>query len=147
MRRTRIVNKVLQRYWRYSRGLTLGAQGIVLDGQDRVLLIRHTYRPGWHLPGGGVEAAKRTAVEMLTEARDFGQRLGVRVETHVRVAPNAEQEILDFAQSQDVDLLILGTSNRPVTNRPFFGHRISYMAENSTLPIVILALPAHLSSG
>ncbi|MGF1616525.1 MAG: cation:proton antiporter [Acidimicrobiia bacterium] len=101
---------------------------------------------GVYLPGGGIEEAKRTAEEMLDEARDFGQRLEVRVETHVRVAPNAEQEILDFAESQDVDLLILGTSNRPVTNRPFFGHRISYMAENSTLPIVILALPAHLSS-
>jgi nucleotide-binding universal stress UspA family protein len=102
---------------------------------------------GVYLPGGGIEAAKRTAEEMLTEAREFGRRLDVMVETHIRVAPNAEQEILDFAESQNVDLLILGTSNRPVTNRPFFGHRISYMAENSNLPIIILALPAHQNTG
>jgi Kef-type K+ transport system membrane component KefB len=102
---------------------------------------------GVYLPGGGIEAAKRTAEEMLNEAREFGRRLDVMVETHIRVAPNAEQEILDFAESQNVDLLILGTSNRPVTNRPFFGHRISYMAENSNLPIIILALPAHQNTG
>jgi hypothetical protein len=38
--------------------------------------------------------------------------------------------------------LVLGTSNRPLTSRPFFGHRISYMAENATGPMVMVALPS-----
>ncbi len=33
--------------------MTMGARVMVVDG-DKVLLIRHTYVPGWQFPGGGV---------------------------------------------------------------------------------------------
>lgn len=51
----RAVTKVLRPIWRLRRGMTLGAQGALIDSGDRVLLVRHSYRPGWFFPGGGVE--------------------------------------------------------------------------------------------
>lgn len=89
-----------------------------------------------------VDDARRAATEMLASAASLGSRLGVKVDTLVRVAPNAEEEIVQLANSGDYDMLVIGTATRPLTNRPFFGHRVSYIVEHAEIPVAIIALPS-----
>lgn len=80
------------------RAHTLGVRALVRDDDGRVLLVRHTYLPGWYLPGGGVdpgetiaEAAARELVEETGVApsdapRLFGLYLNRRVSRRDHVA-------------------------------------------------------------
>lgn len=55
---------------RLSRGMTLGVRGIAVDGEGRVLLVRHTYLHGWWLPGGGVERGQACEAALVREIRE-----------------------------------------------------------------------------
>lgn len=52
--------------------LRFGVRLVAFDGQGRVFLVRHSYLPGWHLPGGAVEIGETAREAVRREAREEG---------------------------------------------------------------------------
>lgn len=94
--RARVVGSSIYAYQRVARftrvgrwPLTIGVRIIVRDGDSHVLLVRHTYAPGWHFPGGAVDrretavdaAVRELREEALIEATSPPRLVGIYLST------------------------------------------------------------------
>lgn len=73
----RIVGSSIYAYQRVAKiartgrwPLTIGVRIIVRDEADQVLLVRHTYSPGWHFPGGAIDRRETAADAAVRELRE-----------------------------------------------------------------------------
>ena len=66
----KVLLRAVQPFWRMRRGMTLGVRGCVIDAEGRILLVKHSYQPGWHFPGGGVEWAETAEAAVIREVRE-----------------------------------------------------------------------------
>ena len=67
-------DRLRRAYWLVARPVSVGVLSLVVDEGGRVMLVEHTYRHGWYLPGGGVHRK-----EPLDEAvrRELREEVGV----------------------------------------------------------------------
>jgi ADP-ribose pyrophosphatase YjhB (NUDIX family) len=76
-------HRLMHFYFRIARPMTLGVRAIVIDTDARVLLVRHTYVAGWHLPGGGVEVGESMLEAVHREVLEEGNvRMTVAPQLH-----------------------------------------------------------------
>ncbi|MBN9071011.1 MAG: NUDIX domain-containing protein [Rhizobiales bacterium] len=106
------------------RPMTLGARGVVHDvAKNAVFLIRHTYVPGWQLPGGGVEHGETMLDALVREVREEGnievtappRLVSIHLNSHVSRRDHvALYLITDFRQAAPM------TPNREIAEAGFF---------------------------
>ena len=77
-----VLRRFFHLYWRFARGLTIGVRAVVIDGEGRVFLVKHTYVAGWQLPGGGVEVGETLLDALKRELVEEG-RIEVLDEPHL----------------------------------------------------------------
>lgn len=79
------------------RPLTLGVRLLVRDEAGRVLLIRHSYVDGWHMPGGGVGKGESIQAAGLRELREevglIAEGVPRLVSFHARLRPWASDHV------------------------------------------------------
>ena len=133
-------------YWRFARGMTLGVRAVVLDDQNRVFLVKHSYVSGWHLPGGGVETgetlrkalhrelAEEGGIELVGEPALFGVYLNSHVSRRDHVAiyvvRNFSQDRLPEPNSEIIDCGFFETTAMPADTTPGTRLRISEVVES-----------------
>ena len=63
--------KYFHLYFVLKRPMTLGVRAMVLNEEDQtIFLVRHTYVPGWYMPGGGVERGETAMQALVKELRE-----------------------------------------------------------------------------
>ncbi len=67
---------ILRFYWKIFKPCGVGVRVIVQSDDGKILLVRHSYKKGWYLPGG--------ALNRLERAEDGGRR-EVREETNLEI--------------------------------------------------------------
>ena len=70
--RSRLAVWLFHRVFILKRGMTLGVRAACFDREGRIFLVRHTYVPGWYLPGGGVERHETVLQALEKELREEG---------------------------------------------------------------------------
>ncbi len=66
----KIANRITRKYQSMLGICTLGSRAIVLNSQNQVLLVKHTYQPHWYIPGGGVKKRESAKAAVLRELKE-----------------------------------------------------------------------------
>ncbi len=70
--RARILTRLAHGFFALSRGMTVGVRAACFDEAGRVFLVRHSYVPGWYMPGGGIERFETAEQALVKELREEG---------------------------------------------------------------------------
>lgn len=91
--------------------MTLGVRGLVRDERGQVLLVRHSYTPGWHLPGGVAPDEPPHLHGVFVNPRFPGDHVALFVVGRWHAVPSDHGYEILAAQFHATDALPQGTTD------------------------------------
>ena len=82
------IHSLLKLSWFVRRPRTFGAHALALTPQDKVVLVRLRYAPGWRLPGGGRGENEDPRDAVLRELRE---EIGLVSHGEIQLAAELEE--------------------------------------------------------
>ena len=79
------------------------------------------------------------AEQIVEQQAEIGRSLGASVKTCVLKGTSPQREILTFARTEHVDLIVLGSNIRMITGRVFFGHLVDAILNRATCPVAVVS--------
>ena len=125
------LHRLLKAFWFLRRPRTFGVHALALTPDDKAILVRLRYAPGWRLPGGGRGEHEDPRDAVLRELRE---EIGLISHGAVQLAAELEEQP-DF--KRDLASLFLV---RDVRYQPRWSWEIERIVE-----VPLDALPADLS--
>ncbi len=96
------VHSLLKAGWFVRRPATQGAHAIALTPDNRIVLVKLRYAPGWRLPGGGRSENESAAQAALRELREE-----IGLTSHGDARPVADiDETVDFKRDSNSLILV-----------------------------------------
>lgn len=97
-------------YWKLKRiycflfrPVTLGVKAIIFDDQERVLLVKHSYIEGWHLPGGAID---RGETALAAVKREIAEEVGIVCKSDPQIVPGLFFNTYDY-KNDHIALFVL----------------------------------------
>ncbi len=66
----KLFNRLVRKLQSLLGLVTIGPRAIILNADNQVLLVKHTYQPHWYLPGGGLKKGESVKVALLRELKE-----------------------------------------------------------------------------
>ncbi len=78
------------------------------------------------------------AQQILDRQAEIGRSLGADINISILKGTRPEREILNFAHTEKVDIIILGSNIRMSTGRVFFGHGVDRIINQANCPVAVI---------
>lgn len=110
-----------------TRAKTLGVRVVAFNGDGHVFLVKHTYVPGWYLPGGGVDGGETCLGAALRELDEEAALAPTEPLTLLGIYRNARitprDHVVVYVAAAVETLRPLAVPNREIAAAGFFDPR------------------------